>query len=103
MIGDGGFWALTRHSDVSTAVTCGPGWSVEARSAFVRRLDEADPTGALTTNLLLCMDPPLIHPGAAGGQSVLHAGACPGVGLEDELRERAHRIVWAAKKNEEHG
>ena len=42
--GDGGFWALTRHADV-TAVTRSPGWSVEANSAFVRPLDDVRPDG----------------------------------------------------------
>ena len=55
--GDAGFWALTRHVDVA-AVTRSLGWSVEANSAFVRRLDPSDPTGESTKNLLLCMDPP---------------------------------------------
>ena len=93
--GDGGFWAVTRHADV-TAVTEEPGWSVEANSAFVRRLDESDPTGESTKNLLLCMDPPRHTRVRRVGNRCFTPRAL--AGLEDDLRERAHRIVWAAKR-----
>jgi cholest-4-en-3-one 26-monooxygenase len=94
--GDGGFWALTRHADVS-AVTKSPGWSVEANSAFARRLDASDPTGESTKNLLLCMDPPR-HTRVRGvGNRCFTPRAL--AGLEDGLREQAHRIVWAAKRD----
>jgi cholest-4-en-3-one 26-monooxygenase len=93
--GDAGFWALTRHADV-TAVTRGLEWSVEANSAFVRRLDESDPTGESTKNLLLCMDPPRHTRVRRVGNRCFTPRAL--AGLEDELRERAHRIVWSAKK-----
>jgi cholest-4-en-3-one 26-monooxygenase len=92
--GDGGFWALTRHADV-TAVTRSLGWSVEANSAFVRRLDESDPTGESTKNLLLCMDPPRHTRVRRVGNRCFTPRAL--AGLEDDLRERAQRIVWAAK------
>lgn len=94
--GDGGFWALTRHADV-TAVTRDPGWSAEARSAFVRRLDEADPTGASTSNLLLCMDPPRHTRVRRVGNRCFTPRAL--AGLEDDLREQARRIVWAAERD----
>jgi cholest-4-en-3-one 26-monooxygenase len=94
--GDAGFWALTRHTDV-TAVTRSPGWSVEANSAFVRRLDESDPTGESTKNLLLCMDPPRHTRVRRVGNRCFTPRAL--AGLEDDLRERAHRIVWAAKRD----
>jgi cholest-4-en-3-one 26-monooxygenase len=93
--GDAGFWALTRHADV-TAVTRGLEWSVEANSAFVRRLDESDPTGESTKNLLLCMDPPRHTRVRRVGNRCFTPRAL--AGLEDELRERAHRIVWSAKQ-----
>jgi cholest-4-en-3-one 26-monooxygenase len=92
--GDAGFWALTRHADVS-AVTRSPGWSVETKSAFVRRLDESDSTGESTKNLLLCMDPPRHTRVRRVGNRCFTPRAL--AGLEDDLRERAHRIVWAAK------
>jgi cholest-4-en-3-one 26-monooxygenase len=92
--GDAGFWAVTRHADVS-AVTRSPGWSVETNSAFVRRLDESDPTGESTKNLLLCMDPPRHTRVRRVGNRCFSPRAL--AGLEDDLRERAHRIVWAAK------
>ncbi len=92
--GDAGFWALTRHADV-TAVTRSPGWSVEANSAFIRRLDESDPTGESTKNLLLCMDPPRHTRVRRVGNRCFTPRAL--AGLEDDLRERANRIVWAAK------
>jgi cholest-4-en-3-one 26-monooxygenase len=92
--GDAGFWALTRHADVA-AVTRGLGWSVEANSAFVRRLDESDPTGESTKNLLLCMDPPRHTRVRRVGNRCFTPRAL--AGLEDDLRERAQRIVWAAK------
>jgi cholest-4-en-3-one 26-monooxygenase len=93
--GDDGFWALTRHAEV-TAVTRGLGWSVEANSAFVRRLDESDPTGESTKNLLLCMDPPRHTRVRRVGNRCFTPRAL--AGLEDELREQAYRIVWAAKR-----
>ena len=80
--GDAGFWALTRHADV-TAVTRSPGWSVEANSAFVRRLDESDPTGESTKNLLLCMDPPRHTRVRRVGNRCFTPRAL--AGLEDEL------------------
>jgi cholest-4-en-3-one 26-monooxygenase len=92
--GDRGFWALTRHAEV-TAVTRGHGWSVEANSAFVRRLDESDPTGESTKNLLLCMDPPRHTRVRRVGNRCFTPRAL--AGLEDDLRERALQIVWAAK------
>ena len=94
--GDAGYWVLTRHADV-TAVTRSPGWSVEAKSAFVRRLDESDPTGESTKNLLLCMDPPRHTRVRRVGNRCFTPRAL--AGLEDELYERAHRIVWAAKRD----
>lgn len=93
--GDAGFWALTRHDDI-TAVTRSLGWSVESNSAFVRRLDESDPTGESTKDLLLCMDPPRHTRVRRVGNRCFTPRAL--AGLEDELRERAHRIVWAAKR-----
>ena len=92
--GDGGFWAVTRHADV-TAVNRSPGWSVETNSAFVRRLDESDPTGESTKNLLLCMDPPRHTRVRRVGNRCFTPRAL--AGLEDDLRERAQRIIWAAK------
>ena len=92
--GDAGFWALTRHDEI-TAVTRSLGWSVESNSAFVRRLDESDPSGESTKNLLLCMDPPRHTRVRRVGNRCFTPRAL--AGLEDELRERAHRIVWAAK------
>ena len=93
--GDAGFWALTRHADV-TAVTRSPGWSVEVNSAFVRRLDESDSTGESTKNLLLCMDPPRHTRVRRVGNRCFTPRAL--AGLEDDLRERAHRIVWTARR-----
>jgi cholest-4-en-3-one 26-monooxygenase len=94
--GDAGFWALTRHADV-TAVTRSLGWSVEANSAFVRRLNESDPTGESTKDLLLCMDPPRHTRVRRVGNRCFTPRAL--TGLEDDLRERAHRIIWAAKND----
>ena len=94
--GDGGFWAVTRHADV-TAVTRGEGWSVESNSAFIRRLDPSDPSGASTRDLLLCMDPPRHTRVRRVGNRCFTPRAL--AGLEDDLRERAHRIVWAARRS----
>jgi cytochrome P450 len=94
--GDGGYWALTRHADV-TAVTRAAGWSVEAKSSFVRRRDENDPTGESTKHLLLCMDPPRHTRVRKVGNRCFTPRAL--AGLEDDLRERAQRIVWAAKRS----
>jgi cholest-4-en-3-one 26-monooxygenase len=59
-------------------------------------LDESDPTGESTKNLLLCMDPPR-HTRVRGvGSRCFTPRAL--AGLEHDLRERAHRIVWAAKQ-----
>ncbi len=92
---DGGFWAVTRHADV-TAVTRSPSWSVETNSSFVRPLDASDPTGESTKNLLLCMDPPRHTRVRKVGNRCFTPRAL--AGLEDGLREQAHRIVWAAKR-----
>ena len=92
--GDAGFWAITRHDDIA-AVTRSPGWSVETHSAFVRRLDESDPAGESTRNLLLCMDPPRHTRVRRVGNRCFTPRAL--AGLENDLYERAHRIVWAAK------
>ena len=92
--GDGGFWALTSHADV-TAVTRAPGWSVEAHSAFVRRLDESDPTGETTKDLLV-HGPPVAHRVRRVGNRCFTPRTL--AGLEDDLRERAEQIVWAAKR-----
>jgi cholest-4-en-3-one 26-monooxygenase len=94
--GDGGFWAITRHADIS-AVTRHPGWSVETNSSFARRLDESDPTGESTKNLLLCMDPPRHTRVRRVGNRCFTPRAL--AGLEDDLREQAHRIVWAAQRD----
>jgi cholest-4-en-3-one 26-monooxygenase len=94
--GDAGFWALTRHADI-TAVTRSLEWSVEANSSFVRRLDESDPSGESTKNLLLCMDPPRHTRVRRVGNRCFTPRAL--AGLEDDLREQAHRIVWAAKQD----
>jgi cholest-4-en-3-one 26-monooxygenase len=91
---DSGFWAVTRHADV-TAVNRSPGWSVEINSSFVRRLDESDPTGESTKNLLLCMDPPRHTRVRRVGNRCFTPRAL--AGLEDDLRERAQRIIWTAK------
>ena len=65
-------------------------------SAFVRRLDESDPTGESTKDLLLCMDPPRHTRVRRVGNRCFTPRAL--AGLEDELRERAQQIVWAAKR-----
>ncbi len=93
---DGGFWALTRHADV-TAVTRSPGWSVETNSAFVRPLDASDSSGESTKNLLLCMDPPRHTRVRKVGNRCFTPRAL--AGLEDDLRDQAHRVVWAAKRD----
>ena len=72
--GDAGFWAVTRHADLA-AVTRGPEWSVEANSAFVRRLDESDPTGEIHQEPPALHGPAPAHPRAQGGEPVLHARA----------------------------
>ena len=80
-----------------TAVTRAAGWSVEAKSSFVRRLDENDPTGESTKHLLLCMDAPRHTRVRKVGNRCFTPRAL--AGLEDDLRDRAQRIVWAAKRN----
>jgi cholest-4-en-3-one 26-monooxygenase len=94
--GDGGFWAITRHADIQE-ITRSPGWSVETKSSFVRRLDESDPTGESTRHLLLCMDPPRHTRVRKVGNRCFTPRAL--AGLEDDLRERAQRIVWSAKRD----
>ena len=69
---------------------------METNSAFVRRLDESDPTGESTKNLLLCMDPPRHTRVRRVGNRCFTPRAL--AGLEDDLRERAQRIIWAAKR-----
>jgi cholest-4-en-3-one 26-monooxygenase len=80
---------------VSTART---GWSVEENSAFVRHLDPSDAAREGTKDLLLCMDPPRHTRVRSVGSRCFTPRA---VGdLEDDLRERAGRIVWAAAKQD---
>jgi cytochrome P450 len=55
------------------------------------------PTGESTKNLLLCMDPPRHTRVRRVGNRCFTPRAL--AGLEDDLRERAHRIVWAAKRD----
>lgn len=95
---DGGFWALTRHADIKMVSSARRGWSVETDSSFVRLLDSSDAARETTKELLLCMDRPR-HTRVRGV-----AQRCftpPAVAkLEDDLRERAARIVWSASKKD---
>jgi cholest-4-en-3-one 26-monooxygenase len=95
---DGGFWALTRHEDVKAVSTARTGWSVEESSAFVRLLDPSEAARDTTKELLLCMDPPR-HTRVRGVAKRCFTPRAVGK-LEDDLRERAARIVWAAAKEE---
>jgi cholest-4-en-3-one 26-monooxygenase len=96
--GDGGFWAVTRHADVTAVSIARGGWSVEQNSAFVRHLDASDAAREGTKDLLLCMDPPR-HTRVRGvGNRCFTPRAVSR--LEDDLRERAARIVWAAAKKD---
>ena len=94
--GDAGYWAVTRHADVDggdeepgggrrrrTRPSCA-GWTSPTATG---RVDQEPPA---------LHGPTPAHPGPQGGEPVLHPRAL--AGLEDELRERAHRIVWAAKR-----
>jgi cholest-4-en-3-one 26-monooxygenase len=95
---DAGFWAITRHGDVKAVSTARTGWSAEENSAFVRLLDASDAARETTKELLLCMDPPR-HTRVRGVAT--RCFTPPAVGkLEDDLRERAARIVWSATKQE---
>jgi cholest-4-en-3-one 26-monooxygenase len=96
--GDGGFWAVTRHADVTAVSIARSGWSVEQNSAFVRHLDTSDAAREGTKDLLLCMDSPR-HTRVRGvGNRCFTPRAVSR--LEDELRERAARVVWAAAKKD---
>jgi cholest-4-en-3-one 26-monooxygenase len=95
---DMGFWAVTRHADVKAVSTARTGWSVERNSAFVRLLDTSDVARDTTKELLLCMDPPR-HTRVRGVAT--RCFTPPAVAkLEDDLRERAARIVWTAAKQD---
>lgn len=95
---DGGFWALTRHADVKAVSTARTGWSAEENSAFVRLLDTSDAARDSMKELLLCMDPPR-HTRVRGVAT--RCFTPPAVGkLEEDLRERAARIVWSASRKE---
>lgn len=95
---DKGFWAITRHADVKAVSTARTGWSVEKNSAFVRLLDSSEVARETTKELLLCMDPPR-HTRVRGVGT--RCFTPPAVAkLEDDLRERAARIVWTASKQE---
>ncbi|MGD0393007.1 MAG: cytochrome P450 [Acidimicrobiales bacterium] len=95
---DGGFWAITRHEDVKAVSTARTGWSVEQSSAFVRLLDSSEVARDTTKELLLCMDPPR-HTRVRGVAKRCFTPRAVGK-LEDDLRERAARIVWSAAKQE---
>jgi cholest-4-en-3-one 26-monooxygenase len=95
---DAGFWAITRHADIKAVSTARTGWSAEKHSAFVRLLDSSDVARDTTKELLLCMDAPR-HTRVRGVAT--RCFTPPAVGkLEDDLRERAARIVWSATRNE---
>jgi cholest-4-en-3-one 26-monooxygenase len=95
---DGGFWAVTRHADVRAVSTARTGWSAEQNSAFVRLLDSSDVARETTKEMLLCMDAPR-HTRVRGVAT--RCFTPPAVGkLEDDLRERAARIVWSASRQE---
>jgi cholest-4-en-3-one 26-monooxygenase len=95
---DEGFWAITRHADVKAVSTARQGWSAEQNSVFVRLLDTSDVARDTTKELLLCMDAPR-HTRVRGVAKRCFTPRAVGK-LEDDLRERASRIVWAACKNE---
>ena len=97
---DGGFWAITRHADVTAVSADRAGWSVEQNSAFVRLLsdDTSEAAKEGTKNLLLCMDPPR-HTRVRGVANRCFTPRAVAA-LEDDLRERAARIVWNAAKQE---
>jgi cholest-4-en-3-one 26-monooxygenase len=95
---DAGFWAITRHADIKAVSTARTGWSAEEHSVFVRLLDSSDVARDTTKELLLCMDPPR-HTRVRGVAT--RCFTPPAVGkLEDDLRERAARIVWSATRHE---
>ena len=95
---DGGFWALTRYDDVKAVSTARSGWSAEEGSAFVRLLDQSDVARDTTKELLLCMDPPRHSRVRSVGNRCFTPRAV--AKLEDDLRERAARIVWTASQQE---
>ena len=95
---DGGFWAITRYVDVKALSTARTGWSVEENSAFVRLLDPSDLAREGTKELLLCMDPPRHTRVRSVGNRCFTPQAV--AKLEDDLRERATRIVWSAARQE---
>jgi cholest-4-en-3-one 26-monooxygenase len=95
---DGGFWALTRYDDVKQVSTARTGWSVEAGSAFVRLLDQSEAARDTTKELLLCMDPPR-HTRVRGVANRCFTPRAVNK-LEEDLRERAARIVWSAARKD---
>jgi cholest-4-en-3-one 26-monooxygenase len=95
---DGGFWALTRYDDVKAVSTARSGWSVERDSAFVRLLDQSEVARETTQELLLCMDPPR-HTRVRGVANRCFTPRAV-TKLEDDLRERAARIVRAAARKD---
>ncbi|MGP0029065.1 MAG: cytochrome P450 [Acidimicrobiales bacterium] len=95
---DAGFWALTRHADVKAVSTARTGWSVEENSAFVRLLDSSEVARDTTKELLLCMDAPR-HTRVRGAANRCFTPRAVGK-LEDDLRERAARIVWSASRKD---
>ncbi len=96
--GDGGFWALTRYDDVKTVSTARSGWSVERDSAFVRLLDQSEAARDTTKELLLCMDPPRHTRVRAVATRCFTPPAV--AKLEDDLRDRAARIVWSVSRRD---
>ena len=71
---DGGFWAITRHADVTAVSADRAGWSVEQNSAFVRLLSEhlrGGQGGQQEPAAVHGSSPP--HAGARRREPVLHA------------------------------
>ena len=95
---DQGFWAVTRHEDLKAVSTARTGWSVEENSAFVRLLDPSDAAKDTTSELLLCMDAPR-HTRVRGVANRCFTPRAVAQ-LEEDLRERAARIVWSAAQKD---
>jgi cholest-4-en-3-one 26-monooxygenase len=95
---DHGFWAVTRHEDLKAVSTARTGWSVEENSAFVRLLDPSDAAKDTTGELLLCMDAPR-HTRVRGVANRCFTPRAVAQ-LEEDLVERAARIVWSVAKKD---
>ncbi|MEZ0091729.1 cytochrome P450 [Streptacidiphilus sp. EB129] len=95
---DGGYWAVTRHTDVKEVSVHPETFSSERKTAIIRFHPDMDPSGIDGQKLIMLnMDPPE-HTRL---RQIVQRGFTPRAinAMQQTLRDRAERIVAAARKD----